>query len=114
MRVHQTLGPGYTESIYHDAMAHRPRLEGLRSEREVAIQLTYRGQPLRPHRLDLVVEDVLVVELKSVERLARVHEAQILSYLRAGHYKVGLLMNFNSEWVKSFASKIRPVRITST
>ncbi|HEX8031267.1 MAG TPA: GxxExxY protein, partial [Vicinamibacterales bacterium] len=75
-------------------------LEGLRYEREVTIQLTYRGQPLRPHRLDLVVEGVLVVELKSVERLAKVHESQILSYLRAGHYKVGLLMNFNSEWLK--------------
>jgi GxxExxY protein len=100
LRVHQALGPGYAENIYHDAMGIDLMLEGLRYEREVTIQLTYRGQPLCPHRLDLVVEGVLVVELKSVERLAKVHESQILSYLRAGHYKVGLLMNFNSEWLK--------------
>jgi GxxExxY protein len=100
LRVHQSLGPGYTEAIYHDAMGIDLMLEGLRYEREVAIQLTYRGQPLRPHRLDLVVEGLLVVELKAVERLAKVHESQILSYLRAGQYKVGLLMNFNSEWLK--------------
>jgi len=100
LRVHQALGPGYSEAIYHDAMAIDLGLEGVRYEREVEIQLTYRSQPLRLHRLDLVVEGVLVVELKSVERLARVHEAQILSYLRAGHYRVGLLMNFNSEWLK--------------
>jgi GxxExxY protein len=66
----------------------------------VTIQLTYRGQLLRPHRLDLVIDGVLVLELKSVERLARVHEAQILSYMRSGQYPVGLLMNFNSEWLK--------------
>ena len=100
LRVHQALGPGYTENIYHEALAIDLRLEGLRYEREVAIQLTYRGEALRPHRLDLVVEGVLVIELKAVERLAKVHESQILSYLRAGHYPVGLLMNFNSEWLK--------------
>ena len=100
LRVHQTLGPGYNESIYHDAMGIDLRLEGLHFDREVTIQLAYRGESLRPHRLDLVIERVLVVELKSVEKLARVHESQILSYMRAGHYKVGLLMNFNSEWLK--------------
>lgn len=101
IRVHSTLGPGYTEGPYHDAMEIDLRLEGLRCERELVVQLTYRGHPLRPHRLDLVVEGVLVVELKAVERLSRVHEAQLLSYLKAGNYKVGLLMNFNAEYVKS-------------
>jgi GxxExxY protein len=100
LRVHQTLGPGYNEGIYQDALGIDLSLEGLAYEREVALQLTYRGRPLRPHRLDLVVEGVLVIELKSVEKLVRVHESQILSYMRAGRYQVGLLMNFNSEWLK--------------
>ena len=101
IRVHKALGPGYKESIYHDAFEIDTRLEGLSCDRELAIQLLYRGQPLRPHRLDLVVERVLVVELKAVERLTKVHEAQLISYLRAGNYKVGLLMNFNTDWLKS-------------
>jgi len=100
LRVHQSLGPGYNEAVYHDAMGIDLMLEGISYSRETMITLTYRGEPLRKHRLDLVVEGVLVVELKAVERLVRVHESQILSYLRAGRYKVGLLMNFNSEWLK--------------
>jgi GxxExxY protein len=101
LRVHKALGPGYKEIIYHDAFEIDVRLEGLRCTRESAIQLVYRGQPLRPHILDLVVESAVVVELKAVEHLTRVHEAQLLSYLKAGNYKVGLLMNFNSEWLKA-------------
>ena len=100
LRVHQALGPGYSEAIYHDAMGIDLTLEGIAYSRETTITLTYRGEPLRGHRLDLVVAGVLVVALKAVDRLAKVHESQILSYLRAGHYKVGLLMNFNSEWLK--------------
>jgi GxxExxY protein len=100
LRVHKAVGPGYNEAVYQDAMVIDLTLEGLRFDTEVTIPMTYRGHLLRPHRLDLVVESVLVLELKSVERLAKVHESQILSYLRAGHYKVGLLMNFNSEWLK--------------
>jgi GxxExxY protein len=100
LRVHKAIGPGYNEAVYQDAMVIDLRLEGLSFDTEVTIPMTYRGHLLRPHRLDLVVESVLVLELKSVERLAKVHESQILSYLRAGHYKVGLLMNFNSEWLK--------------
>jgi GxxExxY protein len=100
LRVHQAIGPGYNEGIYQDAMAIDLGLEGISHDTEVTIQLTYRGQPLRPHRLDLVVEGVLVLELKAVERLARIHEAQILSYMRSGKYQVGLLMNFNSDWLK--------------
>ena len=100
IRVHNAIGPGYNEAIYQDAMTIDLGLEGIPFDTEVTIPLTYRGHPLRPHRLDLVVNRVLVLELKSVERLARVHEAQILSYMRSGGYPVGLLMNFNAEWLK--------------
>lgn len=101
LRVHQALGPGYTEGVYHDAMAIDLGLEGLSYEREVSIRLQYRGQALRPQRLDLVVERQIVVELKAVEHLDRIHQAQLMSYLRAGGFKVGLLMNFHSEYLKS-------------
>lgn len=101
IRVHQALGPGYTEGLYHDAMAIDLGLEGLRYEREVSIRVLYRGHPLRPQRLDLVVEGQIVVELKAVEHLDRVHQAQLMSYLKAGNFKVGLLMNFHSEFLKS-------------
>ena len=101
LRVHTALGPGFAEGLYHDAFEIDLRLEGLRCDRELRIELTYRGHPLRPHKLDLVVENVLVVELKAVERLTKVHEAQLLSYMKAGKYKVGLLMNFQADWLKS-------------
>jgi GxxExxY protein len=101
LRVHQALGPGYTEGLYHDAMAIDLTLEGLRYERELSIRVMYRSQPLRPQRLDLVVEGQIVVELKAVERLDRIHQAQLLSYLKAGGFSVGLLMNFHSEFLKS-------------
>lgn len=101
LRVHQALGPGYTEGLYHDAMAIDLTLEGLRYERELSIRVMYRSQPLRPQRLDLVVEGQIVVELKAVERLDRIHQAQLLSYLKAGGFRVGLLMNFHSEFLKS-------------
>jgi GxxExxY protein len=101
LRVHQALGPGYTEGLYHDAMTIDLDMEGLRYERELSIRVMYRGRPLRVQRLDLVVEDQIVVELKAVERLDRIHQAQLLSYLKAGGFKVGLLMNFHSEFLKS-------------
>ena len=100
LRVHSTIGPGYNEAVYQDAIAIDLGLEGISYDTDVTIQLTYRGHLLRPHRLDLVVDRVLVLELKSVERLARVHESQILSYMRSGRYHVGLLMNFNADWLK--------------
>lgn len=101
IRVHRALGPGYTEGLYHDAMGVELEMVGLRYEREVTIHLTYRGHALRAQRLDLLVERQLVVELKAVERLDRIHQAQLLSYMKAGGFRVGLLMNFHSEFLKS-------------
>lgn len=101
LRVHKALGPGFTEGPYHDALEIDLICEGLRCEREYVIQLEYRSKPLRQQRLDLVVEGAVVVEVKAVERLTPVHQAQILSYMKAGKFKVGLLMNFNTEYLKS-------------
>jgi len=84
LRVHQALGPGFTEGLYHDAMEVDLALEGLRCRRELTLNMEYRGRPLREQRIDLVVEQQVVVELKAVERLSPVHQAQLLSYMKAG------------------------------
>jgi GxxExxY protein len=95
IRVHTGLGPGLLESIVTEAVCIELETAGLSFEREKRIPITYRGRFLSHHRLDLVVAEQIVLELKSVERLNPVHHAQVLSYLRASGLKVGLLMNFN-------------------
>jgi GxxExxY protein len=101
IRVHAALGPGYLEGLYQDAMSIELESEGLAFEREFATNVMYRGGPLRTQRLDLVVEGQIVVELKAVERLERIHQAQLLSYLKATGIRVGLLMNFHDEYLKT-------------
>ena len=75
--------------------------EGLRYEREFRVAMFYRERPLRTQRLDLVVDGLVVVELKAVEHLERVHQTQLLSYMKAAKLPVGLLMNFHAEFLKS-------------
>lgn len=101
IRVHRALGPGFTEGIYQDALAVELEWEGLRFDRESEIAVSYRDRPLRKQRLDLVVDRAIVIELKAVERLERIHQSQLLSYMRAAKLPVGLLMNFNAEYLKS-------------
>ncbi|MDP2054796.1 MAG: GxxExxY protein [Acidobacteriota bacterium] len=101
LRVHQTLGPGFHDAVYQDALAVELELEGLPFEREFQVAIFYRGRQLRTQRLDLVVDRRVVVELKAVEQLQRVHQTQILSYLKAAKLPVGLLMNFHAEFLKS-------------
>ena len=101
IRVHQALGPGYTEAVYHDALAIELTFDGLPFDREFRFTVFYRGRALRRHHLDLVVGRAVVVELKAVERLQRIHQTQILSYMKSGQLKAGLLMNFHAEFLKS-------------
>ena len=101
IRVHQALGPGFHEAIYHDAMGVELEWEGLPYEREFRVAMFYRERPLRTQRLDLVVDGLVVVELKAVEHLERVHQTQLLSYMKAAKLPVGLLMNFHAEFLKS-------------
>jgi len=95
--VHRQLGPGLLESVYETCLAIEMRREHLRVRTEVPIPITYRGQPVAEEgfRIDLLVEDALVVELKSVEYLRPVHAKQVLTYLRLGGFHIGLLMNFH-------------------
>ena len=96
MEVHKHLGPGLLESIYENAMCIELQLRGIRWDRQVALPLFYKGVKLSEHRVDLIVENQVVVEIKSVERFDSVHTAQVLTYLRVASIPVGLLLNFNT------------------
>jgi len=94
--VHRELGPGLLESAYQQCMRQELTLRGIPFRREVPIPLEYRGNRLEcGYRLDLLVANTVVVEVKAIEALAPIHEAQLLTYLRLGGWNVGLLMNFN-------------------
>ena len=96
IRVHHALGPGFLESIYRNALLLELEKEGLRAEQEKEVQVYYDGVEVGRHRLDILVEDVLVLELKTVEQLSRAHYSQIRSYLKATNLTNGLLVNFAS------------------
>lgn len=94
--VHKCFGPGLFESVYEACLEHELASGGLRVERQKTFPVTYKALTLpQAYRLDLLVEDVVVVELKSVERIERLHEAQLRSYLRLSGRRIGLLINFN-------------------
>jgi GxxExxY protein len=93
--VHRELGPGLLESVYARAIRIELNLSKLSFESEYVIPITYRGVLLSHQRIDLVVGGQIVLELKSIERFAPVHRAQVLNYLRAAHLRIGLLVNFN-------------------
>jgi GxxExxY protein len=93
--VHRALGPGLLEMIYSRAVALELGAAGIAFERERTYPVTYRGELLCEQRLDFVVGGNVVVEIKSVEHLTRLHDAQLLNYMRVARLRVGLLMNFN-------------------
>jgi GxxExxY protein len=94
IEVHRNLGPGFVESVYHRAVEIELECEGIPFETEKEIILRYRGRNIGTHRLDLLVAGELVVELKTVDRLAAIHYSQVRSYLKAVGTWVGLLANF--------------------
>lgn len=96
IEVHRGLGPGFLESLYAEALGCALAQANVDYRREVRVSVTFRGVPVGEHRLDLLVGDLVVVELKAVEHLARIHYAQVRSYLRATDLRVGLLLNFDS------------------
>jgi GxxExxY protein len=100
IEVHKVLGPGLLESIYEGALCVELSRRGLSYSRQAPVPVTYKGEPIADFRLDLVVEDRVVVEIKAVERLDPVFDAQLLSYLRLTGRHVGLLINFNSRLLK--------------
>ncbi len=97
MEIHSFLGPGLLEKIYEEALAHELSLRNIRFERQKAITLIYKGKEIGDHRIDFVVEDQVILELKAVDKIVPVHEAQLLTYLKILDKRVGLLINFNVE-----------------
>ncbi|MEO8700281.1 MAG: GxxExxY protein [Kofleriaceae bacterium] len=95
MEVHTVLGPGFLEAVYEEALLLELRARGVHVRRQVEIPIVYKGTALSSAFIDLLVEDELVVELKSIERFAALHTAQTVSYLKAGGFQLGLLINFN-------------------
>jgi GxxExxY protein len=96
IEVHKLLGPGLLESTYRECLCRELALRGMSFRRECGVPLKYKGILLDcGYRVDILVANVVVVEIKAVEALAPVHDAQLLTYLRVGGWKVGLLMNFN-------------------
>jgi GxxExxY protein len=107
LRVHKELGPGMLEPAYEACLFFELTDSGLRVERQKPLPLVYRGQRMNcGYRLDLLVEDVIIVEVKAIERLERVHSAQLLSYLRQTKLKLGLLFNFNVKWLQDGTKRI--------
>jgi len=100
LEVHRALGPGFLEAVYEDAMMIELELRGIAVQRQVALPLSYKERPITSGQIDLLVEGELVVELKAVESLHAIHTAQVLSYLRAGDFQLGLLINFNVPLLK--------------
>ena len=96
IEVHRTLGPGLLESSYRECLCRELSLRGISFRRECGLPLEYKGIRLEcGYRIDVLVSNLVVVEIKAIEALAPVHDAQLLTYLRMGGWKVGLLINFN-------------------
>jgi GxxExxY protein len=101
IEVHRHLGPGLLESAYEDCLCFELGAAGLAFRRQVELPVVYKGMPLAAaYRIDILIADRLVVEVKSVERILAVHEAQLLTYLRLGGHRAGLLLNFNHAVLK--------------
>ena len=96
IEVHRALGPGLLESAYENCLAHEFSLINIAFDRQVPLPVTYKSLPVEcGYRLDFLVENAVVLELKAVEKLEALHQAQMLTYLKLGRWPIGLLINFN-------------------
>jgi GxxExxY protein len=109
IEVHRALGPGLLESAYEACLCAELSLRGLRFGRQQALPVEYKGRHVDcGYRLDLIVEGRILLELKSVERLLPIHEAQVVTYLRLAKLPVGLLVNFNVVVLKAGLRRLTP------
>lgn len=106
IEVHRNLGPGFLEKIYEEALAIELADRNISFQRQHEISVEYKGQQIGLNRLDLLVENCIIVELKAVEAISPIHRAQIISYLKATGYKLGLLINFNVTLLKQGINRI--------
>jgi GxxExxY protein len=102
IEVHRLMGPGLIESVYEECLTLELALRGIETERQVHTPLKYKGQELRTMlRTDLIVQNSLLVEVKSVDKLSPIHDSQVLTYLKLTGLPVGLLLNFNETLLKN-------------
>jgi GxxExxY protein len=114
IEVHRFLGPGLLESTYESCLQHELIAKGHKVERQRGVPIVYRGLRLDcGYRLDLVVDDAVIVEVKSVENLIALHSAQLISYLRLTGLPLGLLINFNVGLLKQGVRRLRPTKTSS-
>jgi len=100
-KIHTTLGPGLLESIYEATLEYELRNRGLSVLRQIGLPVYYEGLKLEiGYRVDLIVGDKVIIEIKSIEALAPIHKRQLLTYLRLANMRLGLLINFNVERIK--------------
>jgi len=109
LEVHSILGPGYIEGIYEEALAREFILRCIPFDRQKMIKLNYKGYSVGEGRVDFLVGNQLIVELKAVEHFSAIHTAQVISYLKITNLQLGLLLNFN---VPSLSSGIKRVVLT--
>ena len=107
IEVHRRLGAGLLERAYQECLMYELKLNGLKVEKEVLLPIIYKDLKIdNGYRIDLLVEDKVVVELKTVEELHNAHFAQVLTYLKFGNYKLGLIFNFNEAILKNGIKRI--------
>jgi GxxExxY protein len=106
IEAHRHLEPGYIEEVYEEALCEELRLQGIPFKRQHPISISYKGKPVGQGRLDILIADKLIVELKAVSAIVPVHSAQVLSYLKATNLPLGLLINFNAAMLKEGVTRI--------
>lgn len=108
LAVHKALGPGLLESAYEVCLAKELKANGIQFETQVPLTFMYRNEVVdASYRLDFLIENQIIVEIKSAEKLLPIHEAQLLSYLRLSGHDIGLLINFNVEILKNGIKRMR-------
>ncbi|WP_016870934.1 GxxExxY protein [Fischerella thermalis] len=106
IEVHRLLGPGFLESVYHQALRFEFEMRGIPHKFKHPVAVKYKNHQVGEGELDFLVSDLLIVELKAVERLAPIHEAQVMSYLKMTKNSLGLLINFNVPLLKEGIKRI--------
>jgi GxxExxY protein len=106
LEVHRVLGPGFLESVYEEAMAIEFDLRNISYERQKPVGVTYKGRRVGEGKLDFLVQETVVVELKAAEKLLPIHQAQLMSYLKATGCKLGLLINFHEYLLKDGVRRV--------
>lgn len=106
MEVHRKLGPGFLESVYEEALCVELRERKIAFQRQFEVAIIYKGHAIGKSRLDLLIEQKLIVELKTIERFAPIHQAQAISYLKATGLELALLINFNMPMLKQGIKRV--------